>query len=132
MSETGHQFKLKDLAEIAIGACVLVIPLAITEEAWNLGRELPLLNILLIVCFSYTVIAVFVYYSLYHGTLSEHSREFRRRVLSIYLVTLAVAALCLLAINKLPLLSEPIVAIKRTILVSLPGCFLATVVDSMP
>ncbi len=131
MSEPSHRFSRKDLAQIVVGASVLVNPLAITEDAWALGRDLPLLNTLLIAAASYSVIAWFIYHSFHGGSIKGHHREFRRRVLSVYLVTLAVSSLCLLAIGKWPILSEPLVAIKRTILVSLPGSFLATAVDSM-
>ena len=44
-------------------------------------------------------------------------------------VSPAVAAVCLAGLDKLPLLSDAIVALKRTLLVSVPGSFLATVVD---
>jgi uncharacterized membrane protein len=131
MSEQHRTFRRKDVAEIAIGACVLALPLAVTEEVWDLGRELPLLNIALIVMVSYVLIAVFVYYRFYNGSLAEDAGQFGRRVVSVYAITLLVAAACLLAIGKLPLLGEPVVAIKRTILVALTGSFLATVADSM-
>lgn len=132
MNEQHRTFSRKDVGEIAMGACVLALPLAVTEEVWNLGRNLPLLNVAMIVLVSYLLIAVFVFYRFYDGRLEEDASEFRRRVISVYVVTLLVAALCLLAIGKLPLLAEPVVAIKRTILVALPGSFLATVADAVP
>lgn len=49
----------------------------------------------------------------------------------MYGVTLVVAALVLLAADKLPLVSDPMVALKRTILTSLPASFFATVVDGL-
>jgi len=127
----GPPFSQKDLTEIVVGACTLALPLAVTEEVWNLGRDLGTLNVLAIVAVSYAVIAYFVRSHFYAGNLQGRHAEYARRVLSVYGVTLVVAALCLLAIGKLPLLSDPLVAFKRTVLVSLPASFLATVVDGL-
>jgi len=46
-------------------------------------------------------------------------------------VTLIVAALILALFGQYPLLSEPVVAIKRMIIVALPASFCVTVVDSL-
>jgi uncharacterized membrane protein len=124
-------FDRKDLTEIIVGACALAVPLAVTEEVWDLGKEIHFLNALLIVAVSYGVIAFFVREHFYQGNLEERRGEFVRRVLSVYAVTLVVSALCLLAVGKLPLLSEPTVALNRTILTSLPASFVATVVDGL-
>ena len=131
MTEQSHSFSRKDLAEIVVGACTLALPLAVTEEVWNLGEELHILNVLAIVVVSYAVIAAFVRYHFYGGRIEERRREYVKRVLSVYGVTLVISALCLLAIDKLPLLSDPMVALKRTVLTSLPASFVATVVDGL-
>lgn len=50
--EPTHPFSRKDLAEILVAACALALPLAVTEEVWDLGRDLRLLSVLLIVAVS--------------------------------------------------------------------------------
>ena len=40
------EFELRDVIEIIVGACVLAIPVAFTEEVWVLGEQLPLLNVM--------------------------------------------------------------------------------------
>ena len=124
-------FSRKDLTEIVVGACTLALPLAVTEEVWDLSRELHVLNVLAIVAVSYAVIAYFVRSHFYGGDLTGRHGEYIKRVLSVYGVTLLVCALCLLAIGKLPILVEPTVALKRVVLTSLPASFLATVVDGL-
>jgi len=47
------------------------------------------------------------------------------------LVTLLVSAAVLMMLAKLPVLTDPIVAPKRVILVAFPASFSATVVDSL-
>lgn len=130
-TEQTHPFSRKDLAEIVMGGCTLALPLAVTEEVWDLGRDLPLLNVLAIIVLSYAVIAGFVRSHFYGGRLEGRHKEYVKRVLSVYGVTLVVAALVLLAVDKLPLFSDPVVALKRTILTSLPASFVATVVDGL-
>jgi uncharacterized membrane protein len=131
MTEQRNPFSRKDLIEIVVGACTLALPLAVTEEVRDLGKELHILNVLVIVAVSYSVIAYFVRSHFYGGKLTGHHEEFVKRVLSVYVVTLTVAAVCLLAVDKLPLLSDPVVALKRTVLTSLPASFVATVVDGL-
>ena len=131
MTTSKKRLTRKDITEIIVGASILVIPLAFTEEAWDLGRDLPLLNTIFIAAVSYLCIGVFIYFGAYEADLSEHHGEFVKRVLSIYMITLAVSVLYLAAIDKFPLMTEPMVAIKRAIVVSLPGSFLATIVDDI-
>jgi uncharacterized membrane protein len=131
MTDQARTFSPKDLTEIVVGACTLALPLAVTEEVWDLSKELHILNVLAIVAVSYAVIAYFVRSHFYGGDLTGHHDEYVKRVLSVYGVTLLVSALCLLAIGRLPVLAEPMVALKRTILTSLPASFLATVVDGL-
>ena len=79
-------FNRKDFSEIVVGACTLAVPLAVTEEVWDLGKELHLLNVLAIVAVSYAVIAYFVRSHFYRGT--SRGAEYARRVLSVCGVTL--------------------------------------------
>jgi len=52
-------------------------------------------------------------------------------VLSRYGVTLLISAASLFGMDRCDLLREPIVSLKRTLLVAFPASFAATVVDSM-
>jgi len=130
-SSQPRAFDRKDFGEIVIGSLTLALPLALTEEVWNLGTELRLLNVLLAVLVSYCVIGVYVRAHFYGGRLTEHRNEFIKRVMSVYLVTLLVSALCLLLVDKLPLFTDTSVALKRVVLTSLPASFFATVVDGL-
>ncbi len=131
MSETRHNFTRHDVAEIAVGASIFAIPVGVSEEIWGLGVELPVINIVLIALASYTLIALFVYYLFYKGSLEGHWREFLKRVGTIYVLTLVISSLILLAVDKWPLLGDPIVAIKRAVLVSCPASLAATVLDHL-
>ena len=53
------------------------------------------------------------------------------RVFAAYLITLAVIALLLFAIDKFPILSDPVVALKRLIIIAMPASMGAIIVDSI-
>jgi uncharacterized membrane protein len=59
------------------------------------------------------------------------AKQFFQRVFSTYGVTLLISAALLFGVDRFDLLAEPLVLIKRTILVAFPASFAATVVDSL-
>ncbi len=59
------ELKLKDIIQIFVGANLLAIPMAYTEETWQLGEQLPLFNIILLAILSIVFIAIFVYANFY-------------------------------------------------------------------
>jgi len=124
------QFTLGDVAEIAVGACVMAFPVAATEEIWTLSRELSLLRVLLFALASVFFLALLIAALHHRHTLIADRRIFIHRVLSTYSVTLLVAALLLVGLDRFDLL-EPWVSLKRTILVAFPASFAATVVDGL-
>lgn len=40
------ELKPRDILQIIVGASILAVPIAFTEETWNLGEKLPLVNVL--------------------------------------------------------------------------------------
>ena len=121
-----HQF-----AQLVIGACVLAIPIAFTEEVWVLGQQLPAVNIIGIAITSIVFLAFFAYFIFYQDHLRGHEWQFLLRVGAAYLVTFSVAALLLTLFDKCPWSTDPATALKRVVLVTFPASFSATVVDSL-
>ena len=130
MTQQSTKIRLIDVAEIILGSIIMGFPVAVTEEVWDMSAELPLGRVLFIALGSIAIIAWFGYYVFYHGTLKDTVGHFILRVLLAYLITLLAVGLMLFAINQLPLLTDPVVAINRMIIVALPASFAATVVDS--
>ena len=121
----------RDVTEIVIGALVLAFPVAVTEEVWNLSTELSLVRTIVISLASLVFISVFVQTTYCHSFSLSSQKQLLVRVMSVYCLTLLVAAAVLLAIDRLPFGSQTLVAIKRTIIVAFPASFAATVVDSL-
>ena len=104
-------------------------PVAVTEEVWNLGAELTLPHVLFFALASISFLALMVY-MLDHGSVGPNRKVFVQRVLSTYFLTLLIASLLLLGVDRLEPFSNPLVGLKRAILVAFPASFAATAVDS--
>ena len=131
VGEHTELFQFKDVCEIVVGASVLAIPMASTEEVWKLGEQLPWPNTVMVVLSSISIVALFVYYIYYQNQFRKNLPQFVTRVVVGYGVTLLVVALILAMFQKLPWLTDLPTAIRRIIIVGFPSCFSATVVDSL-
>lgn len=121
---------LEDISQIIIGAFALAVPISFSEEAWRLGETLPLFNLFLIMALSIFFLALFAYQSVFQGNILHRNSVFVFRIVIAYLITLCVVSLVLLSLDKFPLLTDPIIAIKRLIIIALPASMGAIVVDS--
>jgi len=131
MTPGGSALRAQDVVEIAIGSAALAFPVATTEEVWNLSSELSAVRVALLGLTSLVIVAVFVVVVYHREGRGERPQRFWHRVAAVYLVTLVVCAGILALLDRLPLLTDLDTAIKRTILVSFPASFSATVVDSL-
>ena len=131
MSEPAEpRFHWRDLAEVGIGACILAFPVAATEEIWILGAELPLGRVLMFGVVSILLLATVVYVIHGHEGRPLSHKTFILRVVGTYAATFAISALLLLGFDRLDLFQEPLIALKRTILIAFPASFAATLADS--
>jgi len=125
------EFQLKDFCQVLVGAAVLSIPAAYTEEVWALGEKLPLPNMIGVIVASLTFVGMFGYFIFYKDHFRGYQWELAKRVVFVYLITFVVSAMILWLLQKLPMMSDPLTALNRTVLVAFPGCFSGTVVDSL-
>ncbi len=123
-------FNLEDAAQVGIGAFAMAVPISFSEEAWKLSQTLPMANIVLIFFLSVMFLAFFAYESVFQGDIKYRIPVFIIRIIIAYLVAAIVVALVLTALDKLPLLLEPLVAIKRLIIITMPASMGAIIVDS--
>ncbi|MBB1437570.1 DUF2391 family protein [Shewanella sp. SG41-4] len=123
-------FNAEDIGQIAVGAFALSVPIAFSEEAWRLSASLPTLNLVLVVVLSLAFITLFAYQSVFQANIVRRRQAFFLRVIAAYILTLLVVSVVLLALNKLPLITDPILAFKRIILIAMPASMGAIIVDS--
>jgi uncharacterized membrane protein len=104
------------------------LPVALTEEVWNLGETLSIGRALLILGFSILALAGFIWALFYGNRIGHFKSHFLKRVVSAYLLTFSVSFLLLFLFDKAPL-DNLKVTLTRTILVAFPASFAATAVD---
>ena len=121
----------EDIIQVVVGASALAVPIAFSEESWNLSNTLPMTNVIFLVVLSLVFINLFTFQSIYQGNIKFRLLVFLSRTILVYLITLFVVSIVLVAMDKLPLISEPIVALKRIIIISLPASMGGVVVDSL-
>jgi uncharacterized membrane protein len=123
------EFYPRDLMQVIVGASLLAIPLAYTEETWNLGATLPLENIFVLLGLSVGFISLFIYYNSYKGVMKGHYLEFFKRVLSTYVFSFLVVSVILYLIQQAPWQTDALLAFKRVVIVSFPASLSAAVAD---
>lgn len=125
------ELRLTDVAEIVVGGLIMAMPVAVTEEVWDLSEELGLGRILIIAAMSVAFIALVIWALMYHQVDPEDREDYLRRVLAAYGIALLISAAMLFAIDRLPLFEDPVLAFKRTVLVAVPVSFGGTTADSL-
>lgn len=119
----------RDIMQMIVGATLLSIPVAFTEEVWKLGETLPVRNIVLLGILSCTFIGLFSFYNSYRNRFKKHALEFTKRVLFTYIIALLVSWLILFVIDKAPGGDQWIFTLKRMIILSFPASMSAAVTD---
>ncbi|WP_158155744.1 DUF2391 family protein [Vibrio alginolyticus] len=123
-------FNLEDASQVLVGAFALAVPISFSEEAWRLGESLPMANLLMLLSLSVIFLSFFAYQSVFQSHIKNRVSVFIFRVVIAYLIAAVVVALVLFCLDKLPLMNEPLVAIKRVIVITMPASMGAIVVDS--
>jgi len=125
------EFHPRDLMQIIVGASILAVPVAFTEETWTLGKELPLVNVLILSFLSIIFISLFVYSNFYRFTFKGHIFSYIKRVVSIYVFSLIIVGLILTIIQRCPWGVDNILAIKRMLIVAFPASMSAAISDTL-
>lgn len=123
------RFNLEDASQIIIGAFALAIPISFSEEAWKLGSTLPLFNLVLLLFLSILFLSFYAYQSIFQADIKNKKVAFVFRVFIAYFIAFLVVALILFAINRLPILDDVLLSIKRVIIISMPASMGAIIVD---
>lgn len=123
------ELRPRDVAQIFVGALLVATPLCLTEEVWNLSVELPQLNFILLLLSSFFTVMLFVYFNFYRFKLKGNIINFIKRILATYTISILSVSMVLFLINKLPIVEEPLISIKRIVLIGFPSVFGATITD---
>jgi uncharacterized membrane protein len=122
-------FNAEDINQIAIGAFAVAVPISFSEEAWNLGKTLPNINLLLVFLLSIAFLAIYTFQNVFQGQIKFRASAFFLRIAIAYGITLLIVSLLLIALDKLPLFSDTVMAIKRLVVIAMPASMGAIIVD---
>ena len=123
-------FSFNDLLQVIIGASVLAVPVGFTEETWELGSSLPLLNVTGILLLTIFFISMFTYFHYHRTTEREHLNEFIKRVGLTYIFAFAVVALILTLIQRAPWTTDFSLALQRVIIITFPSSLSGAIADT--
>lgn len=123
-------FNLEDASQVMIGAFALAVPISFSEEAWRMSATLPIANLALMVVISIAFLSFYTYQGVFQGNVRKRVAVYLARIAIAYGITALVVAMILLALDKLPILLDPVLAIKRLIIISMPASMGAIIVDS--
>ncbi len=127
----GKYFNAEDASQIAIGALAVSMPIAFTQEAWDMAVTLGTWNVVGLWLMSILFIAHYVYVSTFQGEVKQRRRDYFFRIGIAYALTLLIVGLLLALLDKLPLFEEPMLAFKRLIIIAMPASLGAIIVDSL-
>ncbi len=90
------KFAFKDIAQQIVGAAILSAPFAVTEEVWNLARNLDLVHIIALILTTLTFDILLFYYTKYQKLEGgKFFKVFPARIFSIIIVTYTTSFLIL-------------------------------------
>lgn len=125
------ELRPRDILQIIVGASILAIPVGLTEEAWVLGKELPLQNVMILGGITIMFISLFIYFNFYRFNFKGHAFEYFKRVSATYVLSLLVVGVLLTVINKCPWGVDNMLALKRIIIATFPASMSATISDTI-
>jgi Predicted membrane protein len=120
---------LEDIVQVIVGSSALTIPVAFSEESWRLSETLPTLNIIIILILSLLFINIYSFEGIFQGQIKHRLSHFALRTIIDYGVTFVVVFIILFALNRMPIIEEPLIAFKRIILLSFPASMGGVIVD---
>ncbi len=125
------ELQLHDVLQIIVGASILAVPVAFTEEVWNMGDQLPWFNTFLLCAVGILFMAAFVFFTSYRLHLKLFRNEYIKRVAVTFILSLIIVGLLLTIVDKCPWLTDFDIALKRTLIGAFPASMSATVTDNI-
>jgi uncharacterized membrane protein len=125
------ELRIHDILEILVGASILAVPVAFTEEVWNMGDELAWLNVILLSGIALLFLGAFIYFTSYRAHLKMFRNEFLKRTFTTFLLSVIVVGLLLTVVDKCPWVTDFNLALKRTLIGAFPASLSATLTDNI-
>lgn len=125
------RFGMRQVLQAIVGATLLAVPIGFTQETWDLGRTLPVWNVLVILFISLFFVAIFAYRNFSNNAPGFYWIDLVKRIIVIYILSFIIVAMLLTVIQQAPWISNWILAFKRTVLVTFPSSLSATIAGNL-
>ena len=122
---------IHDFLEIMVGASILAVPIAFTQEVWDMGDQLAWINVLVLSLIGMLFLGTFIYVTSYRKRFTMYRNEYFKRVISTYLLSVLIIGLLLTVVDKCPWITDFDVALKRVLIGAFPASMSATVTDNI-
>jgi uncharacterized membrane protein len=127
MDQSNPRFGFKNLIQVIVGATLLAIPIAFTEETWRLGETLPTANIFLSILF----ISLFAYRNYRRRGIVFLWDDFFVKVMVTYIFSFITVSIVMMLIQRAPFNTDLLLAVKRIVIVTFPACMSAAIADTL-
>jgi uncharacterized membrane protein len=131
MDQSNPRFGYKNLIQVIVGATVLAIPIAFTEETWKLGETLPNINVFGLLALSVLFVCLFAYRNYRKRGIPFFIDDFFVRVTATYVFAFLVVAIVMTLIQRAPWDIDLLLSIKRVIIVTFPASMSAAIADTI-
>ena len=119
----------EDIIQVIVGSSVLTVPVAFSEESWRLSETLPLPNVFVLIFLSLLFISLYSIQGIFQGQIKHRISHFVFRIIIDYGIALLIVFIVLFALNRMPILDDPIIALKRIIILGFPASMGGVIVD---
>ena len=114
------KFAFKDIAQQIVGATILSVPFAVTEEVWNLARNLDATHIVALVFITIMFDILLFYYTKFQKIEDKRILMLPVRIASLIVVTYVTSAVVLSVFGVIGgQIQDPIWAMKLVVMVGL-------------
>ena len=114
------RFEFKDVAQQIVGAMILSAPFVVTEEVWNLARNLDAIHIIALIALTILFDILLFYYARFRHLEEKSFFLFPARVISLLAVTYITSAVVLSVFGIIGgQITDPVWAAKLIVMVGL-------------
>ena len=95
-----NEVNFEDIIQVIVGASALSVPVAFSEESWNLSYTLPIPNIIFIILLSLLFVNLYSFQGIFQSNIKHRLRVFLLRTLIDYILTLIIVGIVLLGFKS--------------------------------
>ena len=115
-----ESFAFKDIAQQIVGATIVAVPFAVSEEVWGLSKNLDHIHVITVISITIVFDILIFYYARYKTMEEKRFWLFPKRIISLLIVTYGASALILTAFGVIgEKIQDPIWAVKLVVMIGL-------------